>query len=316
VTEPAAQTLGGRPRLSVMLCIPSYRRPEGLRRLLTHVGRVQYRMGLSVLVVDNDVERREASATVAAVAPSLPYPVTCVIEARRGQTYAYNRAFLTACRSRHPPEFVAVLDDDEYPDPAWLEQMVGVAMRFGADIVGGPVFPVFANPDHWLAKSDVYQPQRYPDGPVPLIYGAGSMLIKRVVLAQYLDEPFSHEYAFTGGSDLDFFKRCQKDGRSFAWANAAHVFEVIPNSRLALRWLLRRGFRVGTNLTRVDRKYAIARYSVPRWIKGIGLLVFGILSLPISVALGPTRLVKSLYTAARGAGRLAAEFEWFYEEYR
>ena len=44
-----------------------------------------------------------------------------------------------------------------------------------------------------------------------MIYGAGSMLVRRDVLERYLDEPFSHEFAFTGGSDLEFFTRCRRD---------------------------------------------------------------------------------------------------------
>ena len=52
-----------------------------------------------------------------------------------------------------------------------------------------------------------------------MIYGAGSMLVRRDVLERYLDEPFSHEFAFTGGSDLEFFTRCRRDGQSFAWAD-------------------------------------------------------------------------------------------------
>ena len=46
-----------------------------------------------------------------------------------------------------------MLDDDEYPDPHWLSEMIRVAQHHNADIVGGPVFPVFDTPDHWLAKS-------------------------------------------------------------------------------------------------------------------------------------------------------------------
>ena len=180
---------------------------------------------------------------------------TCIVEPRRGQTYAYNRAFAHACRTTPAPEYVAVLDDDEYPDRNWLTEMIRVAGEYGADIVGGPVFPVFDNPDHWLAKSGFYAPSRNATGPVPMIYGAGNMLIRRSVLEQYLDEPFAHAYAFTGGSDYDFFWRCRNDGRSFAWADDAHVFETTPPSRTTVGYVLRRKFRNGTEATRLERKF-------------------------------------------------------------
>jgi hypothetical protein len=149
-----------------------------------------------------------------------------------------------------------------------------------------------------------------------MIHGAGNMLIRRAVLAQYLSDPFPNEYALTGGSDLDFFMRCRRDGRRFAWASRARVYETVPASRLALSWLIRRGFRAGTDLTRVDRKYAPGLdQAALRWGKGFGLAALGVLSLPGSL-LGRPRLARSLFTIARGAGRLAAEFNWLYEEYQ
>ena len=182
-------------------------------------------------------------------------PLTCLVEPRRGHTYAYNRAFAHACRATPAPEYVAVLDDDEYPDPNWLTEMIRVARQYGVDIVGGPVFPVFDNPDHWLAKSGFYAPSRNATGPVSMIYGAGNMLIRRSVLEHYLDEPFAHAYAFTGGSDYDFFWRCRNDGRSFAWADDAQVFETTPPSRTTVGYVLRRKFRNGTEATRLERKF-------------------------------------------------------------
>jgi hypothetical protein len=62
-----------------------------------------------------------------------------------GRTFAYNRALVLACQSIRKPEYAAVLDDDEFPAPHWLEHMIQTASRFGADTVGGPVFPAYAS---------------------------------------------------------------------------------------------------------------------------------------------------------------------------
>ena len=129
-------------------------------------------------------------------------------------------------------------------------------MRYDVDIVGGPVFPVFDVPDHWLAGSGLFAPTRFATGPVPMIYGAGNMLIRRGVLEHYLDEPFATTFAFTGGSDEEFFWRCRADGRSFAWADDARVFETMPRSRTTVGYLLRRKFRTGTGATRIERQFA------------------------------------------------------------
>ena len=238
---------------SVVLIVPTFRRPDGLRKLLTHVGALAYHGKLSVIVIDNDAEARAGAAIVTAMAPGFGLPLRCIIEPRRGQTHAYNTGFCAAARAMPRPDYIAVLDDDEYPDRAWLSRMVAIARHLDADIVGGPVLPAFEDPSHWLAKSGLYAPKRFATGRVNMIYGAGSMLAKRSVIEDYLDEPFSHAFAFTGGSDLEFFARCHTDRRTFAWADTAIVFETTPRARTTLAWLLRRNFRKGSERVRIDR---------------------------------------------------------------
>lgn len=302
---------------SVCLCVPTFRRPNGLRKLLSHIERLNYTGVISLIVVDNDAEARAGLAVVDDVAHTFLFPIAGLIEPRRGHTYAYNRAFVEACRATPAPDYIAVIDDDEYPDPNWLTELVRVALKYQVDIVGGPVFPVFDMPEHWLAQSGLYAPIRYATGPVSAIYGTGNMMIRRSTLEQYLDEPFLHDYAMTGGSDEEFFWRCRRDGYSFAWADDAHVFETTPQSRTTVGYLLRRKFRVGTCATRVERKYFGAIASAPRrWIKGLGLIGVGLASLPIAALRGRCAVMHSLITTARGAGRIAAEFGIVYEEYR
>lgn len=302
---------------SVCLCVPTFRRPDGLRNLLAHIERLNYSGALTVIVVDNDAEARAGAAVVEQMSRSFRFPLMSLVEPRRGHTYAYDLAFVTACRSSPAPDYVAVLDDDEYPDANWLTEMVRVAQDYAVDIVGGPVFPIFDTPGHWLAKSGLYEPLRYATGPVSIIYGTGSMLIRRTTLEQYLDEPFLHDFALTGGSDEEFFWRCRRDGRTFAWADDAHVFETTPRSRTTVAYLLLRRFRSGTGKTRVERKYLGALSGAPRrWFKGLGLLGLGVLSLPLAAFRGRRAIMRSLIIAARGAGRIAAEFGILYEEYR
>jgi succinoglycan biosynthesis protein ExoM len=302
---------------AVYLCVPTFRRPAGLRKLLSHVAQLTYAGPVNVIVVDNDAEERHGANVVAELSDSFRFPLSCEVEPTRGHTYAYNRAFARACRATPVPNYIAVLDDDEYPEPNWLSEMIAVALDYGVDIVGGPVLPVFDDPDHWLARSGVYAPARYATGRVPVIYGAGNMLIRRDVLEQYLDEPFRNEFAFTGGSDEEFFWRCRKDGRSFAWADDAQVLETVPRSRINVGYVLRRKFRNGTGATRIERKLERNfRGLVRGWCKGLGLMIFGILSLPVAVCRGRSAVVRSLIQAARGAGRIAAEFGILYEEYR
>jgi glycosyltransferase involved in cell wall biosynthesis len=304
------------PWPSIGICIPTFRRPDGLRKLLAHVAKLCYAGPVSIVVVENDAEGRAGLAIVEDLLPSFPLPLRGVIESRRGQTFAYNRGFAELCAAP-APDFVAVLDDDEYPAPDWLTRLVSIALSCAADIAGGPVLPVFEAPDHWLARSGLYAPARFPTGPVKYIYGAGNMLIRTAVLHRYLDSPFAEAFAFTGGSDLEFFHRCRRDGRRFAWADDALVFETTPRGRTTMRWLLLRHFRKGSERSRIERAHvAGAAACAVRWGKGLGLLAYGMASLPATGWRGRSAMMASLNAVAAGVGRIAAEFGVLYEEYR
>jgi succinoglycan biosynthesis protein ExoM len=302
---------------AVTLCIPTYKRPLGLARLLDHVARLSYPGALKVIVVDNDDDERAGLSAVTARAANFPFEIRGVLEAVPGQTYAYNRAFMTACTEQSPSELVAVLDDDEYPARDWLTIMVRTLQRYDVGIVGGPVLPVFDDPRHWMARTSLFDPLRFATGPVPNIYGAGSMLVRRDVLVRYLDEPFPNELAFSGGSDFDFFHRCRRDGVRFAWANEAIVYETVPTTRMSIRWLSKRSFRAGTDLGRVARKYRSGfAASAVRIAKGPILVTVSLVRIPLSALLGRERAVRRLMDLSRGAGRIASEFNMRYDEYR
>ena len=110
---------------SVCLCVPTFRRPDGLRKLLKHVERLNYVGRFEIIVVDNDAEARGGATVVEELSRTFRFPLTYIVEPRRGHTYAYNRVFIGSCRAVPAPDYIAVLDDDEYPDPNWLTEMSG-----------------------------------------------------------------------------------------------------------------------------------------------------------------------------------------------
>jgi glycosyltransferase involved in cell wall biosynthesis len=301
-------------RPAVSLCIPTFRGPDGLRKVLAHVAKLDYQGPLSV-TVDNNVNRPASEAIVGAM-PKFPFPLTSIVAPRRGWSYAYNAGFAAA--SRVPgTDYVAVLDDDAYPATSWLTELIAAAIRYEGDIVGGPMLPVFEDPDHWLAGSGLYAPRRYVTGPVDMIYGAGNMLIRRDVLAHYLDEPFVDAFDLTGGADLDFFSRCRCEMPGAA--TTKHSCAIAGRSRTRGRHRpRRRSVRpCGTDRTRIDRDFAQGIGDIAwRSVKDAGLIACGIALLPLAALRGRCAVVASLVVVARGLGRIAAEFNRLYEECR
>ena len=69
-----------------------------------------------------------------------------IIAHERGNCSAYNAGWQTAILQFPNFRHLLVIDDDEIADPHWLERMCEAAETLGADIVGGPQVPVFADP--------------------------------------------------------------------------------------------------------------------------------------------------------------------------
>ena len=61
------------PAPHVYLCVPTFRRPEGLRKLLAHVERLAYAGPIDVVVVDNDAEGRAGAAVVEDDGADIPF---------------------------------------------------------------------------------------------------------------------------------------------------------------------------------------------------------------------------------------------------
>lgn len=228
---------------AVVVTICTARRPRELKRLLAALGAADASAFRAVVVVEND-PGLEGKAVCDALAPGYPCPLICVVEPARGFSAARNRAVAEAIRLA--PDFVASLDDDEWPDAAWLEELVRVQRQQDADIVGGPVVPV---PDaaipHWEELAPYYGLTRaVADGGECTLYGAGNFLARRACFERF-PGPFDAAFDGIGGEDLHFFQRLERLGARTRWAAKAVVYEETPSERLSPVWLLRRQHRRG-----------------------------------------------------------------------
>src|SRR4051812_10046 len=104
----------GRPHIS--LCICTYKRPELLNRLLADLNSQDTgeRFSFSIVVVDND-KFKSAEAVVQDFASRSSIPITYCVENRQNIALARNRAIEKA-----KGDFVAFIDDDEFPTGRWL----------------------------------------------------------------------------------------------------------------------------------------------------------------------------------------------------
>src|SRR6201747_320814 len=245
------------PSIDIVVCIPSFRRPQHLRRTLQSLANQRTGRRFAVVVVENDALRRESVPVAIEFFWTGNIPGLCIVEPRQGNCHAINAAFETALATFPAATKLLMIDDDEIASPDWLQRMVVAAESTGADLVGGPVQPEFDDDlKRGLRRHPAFRPAYDESGPVPVIYGCGNCLITRPVFERLADPAFDLKFNFLGGGDTDFFVRCRQAGMQFHWAADAVITETVPHSRTDPRWLVVRGLRIGAINYHIEVKAA------------------------------------------------------------
>jgi len=225
----------------ICICVCTYKRPQPLRRLIGCLEQQETggAFTYSVVVADND-EQRSAESTVREIRAHSPVRIVYCAEPMRGIARARNKAVAHA-----EGDFIAMIDDDEFPSPGWLSQLFATFHQYNVGGVLGPVKRHFDEiPPAWLKKSRLYDRRVNPTGMRVDWQEArtGNVLVKRSLLTSG-PAPFRPE--FKSGEDRDFFRRRMDEGHEFVWSADAEVFEVIPPARWTRRYYLKKALLQG-----------------------------------------------------------------------
>jgi hypothetical protein len=248
--------------IGVVVCIPSFRRPQHLRRTLESLANQRTDRRFAVVIVENDAMGCESVPVAADFLQAGRFAGLCAVEPRQGNCHAINAAFETALAMFPAATSFLMIDDDEIASPDWLELMLSAAEVSGADLVGGPVLPRFDDDGkRGLFRHPAFCPAYDKSGPVPVIYGCGNCLITRPVFARLGCPAFDPRFNFLGGGDTDFFVRCRQAGMKFHWAAEAIITETVPPGRTTPGWLALRGLRIGAINYHIEVKAARTAWS-------------------------------------------------------
>ena len=304
--------------MTISICVATYRRPEGLKRLLNGLNSLQLgapEPEVALVVTDNDAAG-SARPVCAAARPTLRWPLDYAVEPRRGIAHARNRAL---ARLAPGTAWVAFLDDDEVPDSRWLAELLATQRATGADAVAGPVVPFFEHPiEDWIERGGFFQPRRFEDGAAIPHAFTGNVLFRASLLDDPLLQPaFADRYALVGGEDRQFFERVRLAGYRQHWADRALATEWVPRSRTNARWLIRRQFRVGNALAFIEGETQPGARSRPRRFARAGVqLLLAIASLPKARLGGQVTWVRGRQRLATSLGMLWGLLGRTTEEYR
>ena len=292
-------------RDSVILCVPTYKRPVMLRRLLDAVAALQTDADLRVLVADNDAENH-AGFDLCNAMKGYRWPLTAVIAQRRGIAQVRNTLIEHALKT--DAAFIAMIDDDEWPAADWLDHFLSSAHQTKADVLQGSI--LFGIGTGLEGHGDI----RHASGPVAMLQGAGNLLIRRAVLEEMPAPWFDPAFALSGGEDREFFVRLGRAGKRFAWSDEARAHGDIPDTKDNLGWLLRRAYSVGNSDMRVLLKHGFEKGGMPaELVKILGALVLSPLA-ALMLAASPRRAVP-LQKLFRAVGKFTALLGARYNEY-
>ncbi len=301
--------------VDVAICIPTFRRPVSLERLLRAIEKLETTANVTVIVADNDGAAHDGLDLCNRIAPFYRWKLDAFIAQDRGIAQARN-ALTGRMLANTNAQFVAMLDDDEWPEPGWLGAFLKTQAETGADALHGAVQSVFEiMPRVSVAQCDGMASQRGTTGPCDMICSTANVFVSRACFEDMPKPCFDPAFGLSGGEDRDFFTRLRAQGRKFAYADEAMVSAYVPATRATLGWVLKRAYRVGNSDMRVFLKY---RPSAGAFARECVKIVGAFIAVPVmSVALAgrPPRRAIGLWKGFRAAGKLAALFGHRYDEY-
>lgn len=256
---------------------------------------------VSVVVVDNDAAGPSRDL-VLRLSNELGLDITYEVEPVRTIATARNHALRLA-----EGDFIAMIDDDEFPPPNWLLTMYRAMQTFEVDGVLGPVRPFFEQPPPaWLMKGEFSGAPAYRTGTLlrwQQTY-AGNALLKADVCCKrkvFFDESYT-----MGGEDQVFFRSAMQAGCRFVAVEEGTVYETVPPERWGKKYYLRRAIANGFNAhkAQLSQSWSLSRLTMP--FKSVVAVCLYAVALPFAFIVGDHLFVTVLEKGGHHLSRLFA----------
>jgi succinoglycan biosynthesis protein ExoM len=280
----------------ISVCICTYKRPECLKRLLWELSRqdTDDLFTYSIVVADND-HLRSAELVVMEFALASPIPVKYCVEPRQSIPLARNKAVMNTNGN-----FVAFIDDDEFPTKHWLLLLFKTLKEYKVDAVLGPVKPHFdAQPPQWVVEGRFHDRPTHRTG-LRLDWNycrTGNVLLNSQIFGQQA-QPFRPQCL--SGEDQDFFRRMIESGRTVVWCDEAVVYEIVPPARWKRSFLVKRALLRGV--------FSLRNHGFPpvRILQSVIAAPSYAAALPVALVLGQAKFMRCMFQFSFHLGRLLA----------
>lgn len=299
------------PHDHISICICTYKRPQLLSRLLTEIQNqvTEDLFTYSIVVVDNDYAQSAKNVVLSFKRKSF-VEIDYYNEPEQNISLARNKAVENA-----KGNFVALIDDDEFPVNDWLLNLYKTCSEYGVDGVLGPVKPFYdKETPKWIIKGNLFKRKCHKTGTV-LHWSqtrTGNVLLNTDVFKGE-NNRFDPAFGRTGGEDYEFFKNIIGNGRTVVWCDEAPVYEYVLPRRWNKTYILKRYLRMGGSTGEVVREGPLRGYGY--LIKSFAALILYTLLIPFSLLLGPHVYMKWLMKVAYHFGCLSAFCGWVVVKY-
>jgi succinoglycan biosynthesis protein ExoM len=281
----------------ICVCICTYRRPQFLARLLGELAGQQTEglFSYSIVVADND-QTQTGKAVVSEFRSKSSIETIYCVEPCQNIALARNRALADATG-----DFIAFIDDDEFPQRDWLLLLFKACNLYQADGVLGPVKPHFdQKPPRWIIRGGFFERPAHDTGFILdwMQSRTGNLLFRRQIIAG-ISDVFGREFG-SGGEDRNFFMRMMQAGCIFVWCNEAVVYEVVP----IIRW--KRSFMLRRALLRGKSSMNHPGFGLGKIVQSLVAVVLYSLALPFLLISGQHNFMRYLIKLCDHAGRILA----------
>jgi succinoglycan biosynthesis protein ExoM len=246
IKEDQMKNAGACPTIAVVIC--TYNRNEALavllEALLISAARVKGRAAVGVAVVDDSSDGK-ARTVVERFEGLFELGIHYRISGRQNISLARNLAVETGSEIA---DWTAMIDDDCEPIPEWLEAMLDIQQRTGADAVTGTmVRRVPAGSPKWINDEPFleYGLNRFDDGAQIQIAATHNSMISGRWLKDHPMIRFRPDLGDKGGEDMVFYVAAVTAGLRIHYSAKAIVYENEPPSRATLSYWLRAFFWFG-----------------------------------------------------------------------
>jgi len=296
----------------IAICVATYKRPELLSNCLNSIGQITIPEGYVpiIIVVDNDSERSGETSFNEAI-KNIDIESHYYVEADRGICSARN--CLLEKSLVHKAEYIAFVDDDEFPHPTWLKNHLIAMDKFNADVVAGPVISTLnSEPPNKILTNN-----KFITGQTPRHVAAGNVLFKSKLTSKD-GLWFDTKYNFTGGEDFNFFDRSSAKGHIHVLAADAIIYETIPQERTTNKYLFFRHFTGAiNNVIQYKANNGIFATWIHFLLKAAGKTIGSIFSFAnYLVTLNGHRLKISIIKLASATGYISGLLNIIIERYR